>query len=161
MSSGNTAKDFESIKAGLGQTIGYAAISGLRTEIAQERRVRLVMPLADIHKNHVGAAYAGSIFVIGEIAAAGIVRCTYGSKNYIPILSKAEITYIRPAKEDLVVDVSMTQEEAEEKIAYVQKNGKGKIPLQIPIQDASGRIVAEMSISMYLIKIQNKETEND
>ena len=46
----------------------------------------------------------------------------------------------------------MTEEEAEERIAYVKEHGKGQYPMEIPIADAEGNVCAVANITYYLMK---------
>ena len=100
--------------------------------------------------NHVGIVYAGSYFMLAEASGASLLKCTYGSK-YVAIIKSASLDYLRPAKTDLVVDISMTEEEAEERIAYVKEHGKGRYPMDIPVMDANGEHCATVSVVYYLM----------
>jgi acyl-coenzyme A thioesterase PaaI-like protein len=126
-------------------------MSGLRLEIAEERHCRMVMPLTETHINHVGVAYAGSLFVLGEVFAAYLLACTYGDDKYVPIAARAEIEYLKPCREDMVVDVALTQEEADAFMAPILERGRGRITLHYPIQSAGGEVVARMTAVVYLL----------
>lgn len=144
--------DFDLIKKRAeNMSIPYVKMSGLRCEIAEERHCRMVMPLTRDHINHVGVAYAGSLFVLGEVFTAFILSCTYGDEKFIPIAAKDEIEFIKPCREDMVVDYSMTQEEADALIAPVLERGKGRVTLKYPIQSIGGDIVANMTAVVYLL----------
>ena len=144
--------DFDAIrKRAENIVIPYVRESGLRLEIAEERHCRMVMPLSEKHINHVGVAYAGSLFVLGEVFTAYLLACTYGSDTYVPIAAKDEIEFIKPCREDMVVDVTLTQEEADALIAPILERGKGRITLRYPIQTASGEVVANMTAVVYLL----------
>jgi acyl-coenzyme A thioesterase PaaI-like protein len=143
--------DFDAIrKLGEDLAIPYLKMSGVRLEIAEERHARMVMPLGDIHINHVGTAYAGSIFIIAEISAAFILYCMYGHKAWIPVVSRVEVDFVCPARDDLVVDVSFTEQEAEDMIRPVIERGKGRIVLPVPVTDAVGNLIAKASVVFYL-----------
>lgn len=144
--------NFELIREKVNNTsIKYVALSGVYLETAEERHARMVMPLSDIHLNHIGIAYAGSMFVIAEVMTAVILYCTYGTEKYVPIAVKDEIEFIRPTKNDLVVDMRLTEEEAEELIKPIEERGKGRVTLNIPITDAAGASIANMKATVYLM----------
>lgn len=144
--------DFDAIrKRAENSAIPYVRESGLRLEIAEERHCRMVMPLSEKHINHVGVAYAGSLFVLGEVFTAYLLSCTYGHDTWVPIAAKDEIEFIKPCREDMVVDVTLTQEEADALIAPVLERGKGRVTLRYPIQSASGEVVANMTAVVYLL----------
>jgi hypothetical protein len=69
----------------------------------------------------------------------------------VPIAAKDEIEFVKPCREDMVVDVSLTQEEADALIAPVRERGKGRVTLRYPIRSASGEVVANMTAVVYLL----------
>lgn len=133
--------------------IPYAKMSGMYLEEVEERHAKMVLPLGELHKNHVGTAYAGSMFVLAEIYTAVIIYATYGLDKYIPIASKAEIEYVKPTKSDLVIDVTLSEEEAEDMIRPVKERGRGRITLNLPIKDVEGNDVAKVMAVVYLLPV--------
>ena len=90
----------------------------LNAAIIEKSHVRFVLPVKEMHMNHVGIVYAGSYFVFAESAGASLIFAAYAEKkNYTPIISNVSIDYLKPAKTDLVIDMTMSEEEAAEKIA--------------------------------------------
>ena len=69
----------------------------------------------------------------------------------MPIIKSVNIDYRKPTKRDLIVDISMTEEEAKERIAYVEEHGKGQYPLDVPVMDADGVHCADVHIVFYLM----------
>ena len=48
--------------------------------------MRFVLPVKEMHMNHVGIVYAGSYFVFAESAGASLIFAAYAEKkNYTPI----------------------------------------------------------------------------
>ena len=115
------------------------------------RCVRYRLPLTSMHVNHIGIMYAGSFFVFGEATGASLIKCTYGTA-YVPIIKSVSIDYLKPATSDLVIDIAMTEEEAKERIAYIEEHGKGQYPMTIPIMTADGVHTANVNIVYYLMK---------
>lgn len=105
--------------------IRYVAMSGIRADVLEERHAKLSMPLGDLHINHVGTAYAGSIFIAIELSAAALFFCTYGVEEWVPIVRSVTVDYLKPTKLELTADLSLTAEEAAEKIAPVEERGRG------------------------------------
>ena len=126
-------------------------MSGMYLDEIEERHVRMILPLGELHKNHVGTAYAGSMFVLAEIYTAVIIYACYGMEKYIPIASKAEIEYVKPTKKDLVIDVALSEEEAEEMIRPIEERGRGRVTLVLPIKDVDGNDVAKVTAVVYLL----------
>ena len=115
--------------------INFLNVAGLIPEVAEERHVVVRLPANSMHLNHVNIVYAGSYFVLAESSGATLIKCTYAGK-YVPIIKSVNIDYRKPTKRDLIVDISMTEEEAKERIAYVEEHGKGQYPLDVPVMDA-------------------------
>ena len=130
--------------------INFLNGAGLISEVAEERHVVVRLPANSMHLNHVNIVYAGSYFVLAESSGATLIKCTYAGK-YVPIIKSVNIDYRKPTKRDLIVDISMTEEEAKERIAYVEEHGKGQYPLDVPVMDADGVHCADVHIVFYLM----------
>ena len=131
--------------------IPYLSAAGVVPEVIEKGHVRFVLTVKEMHMNHVGIVYAGSYFVFAESAGASLIFAAYAEKkNYVPIISNVSIDYLRPAKTDLVIDMSMSEEEAAEKIAPIDQRGKGRYPLDVPMYDMESNPVATAHITYYL-----------
>lgn len=131
--------------------VKWLAMSGMRLEEIEERHIKLVMPLGDLHKNHVGIAYAGSMFAVMELAGALLFQSTYGIHKYVPVLKKFEINYLRPTDQDLIVELSLSEEEAREKIIPIEEKGRGDYFLEVLLKDAAEKEVAKAYINYYIV----------
>jgi hypothetical protein len=85
-----------------------------------------------------------------EITGASLIRATYGFK-YTPIIKKIEISYLKPTKETLVCELSISQTEAEQMIATVEERGRGNFLLPIAVTDTDNEKIAEANVLFYLI----------
>ena len=147
-----TPEFFEGVKKSITQgKIEYLNLAGVMPEVLEERHVVFKLPTEKLHMNHVGIVYAGSYLILAESAGASLIKCTYGSR-YVAIIKSVELDYLKPCKGDLVVDISMTQEEAAERIAYVEEHGKCRYPLKVPVLNEAGEVCAEAGIVYYLMK---------
>lgn len=132
----------------------YVNDAGLVAELVEERHVRIVLPLTEKHRNHVGIAYAGSEFVLAEIAGGTLFMATYGTEEFVPILKSVECKYLKPGTKDLIVDIALSKEEAEEKIKAVKERGRGDYFLDVSVVDSDGDEVALMSFNYYALPAQ-------
>ncbi|WP_172135612.1 DUF4442 domain-containing protein [Adlercreutzia sp. ZJ473] len=123
----------------------------LRAEVVEERHVRIALPLGQLHRNHVGIAYAGSEFVLAEIAGGTLFMATYGTDEFVPILKSVECAYVKPGVKDLHVDLALTEQEAQDKIALARERGRGDYFLDVPVLDADGEQVALMKFNYYAL----------
>ena len=62
---------------------------------------------------------------------------------------------MKPGTKDLQVDIALTEEEAEEKIAPVRERGRGDYFLDIPVYDVDGLLVAQMNFNYYALPAQH------
>lgn len=134
--------------------IPYLNVANIIPEIIEKRHVRFVMPVKEMHMNHVNIVYAGSFFVLAESAGASLIFSAYAedTNGYTPIISNVSIDYLKPATTDLVVDMTISEEEAKEKIAKIDERGKGRYPLDVPVHDMEGNHCATAHITYYLYK---------
>ena len=143
------AKYFEDRKANFSHgPIEYVNMAGIKIDVMEERHVRAILPVNPIHLNHVGTVYAGSMFTFAEALGGNLFACTYGPA-YVPVIKGVEVHYLKPTKKDLVFDVSLTEEEAADKIALAAKRGRGDYFLDIPIFDIDGIKVCDCKFNYY------------
>ena len=141
--------------------IRYVAMSGIRADVLEERHAKLSMPLGDLHINHVGTAYAGSIFIAIELSAAALVFCTYGVEEWVPIVRSVTVDYLKPTKLELTADLSLTAEEAAEKIAPVEERGRGSYTVEVPLRDVAGTLVASAKVVLYILPFTRELMKGD
>lgn len=132
----------------------YINMAKMQPEIIEERHVRLALPVAELHMNHVGIAYAGSEFVLAEIAGGTLFMATYGSDEFVPILKGVDIKFVKPGTKDLHVELALTKEEAEEKIAAVRERGRGDYFLTVEVCDEDDEVVAQFDFNYYALPAQ-------
>lgn len=141
---------FEKVKDGMVHSrINYMNMAGIIPELAETRHVIARLPANGMHMNHVNIMYAGSYFVFAEATGAALLKCTYFDRHVL-IIKSVEINYLKPTDKDLVIDISMTEAEASDRIAYVKEHGKGRYPMDIPVRDADGEHCADIHIVYYL-----------
>ena len=129
----------------------YVNMAGLQAEVVEPRHVRLRLPVEPTHKNHVGIAYAGSEFVLAEIAGGTLFMATYGTDTFVPVLKSVDIKFVKPGTTDLVADVALTEQEAAEKIAPAQERGRGDYLLDVAVTDESGEAVALFAFNFFAL----------
>ena len=141
--------------------IRYVAMSGIRADVLEERHAKLSMPLGDLHINHVGTAYAGSIFIAIELSAAALFFCTYGVEEWVPIVRSVTVDYLKPTKLELTADLSLTAEESAEKIAPVEERGRGSYTVEVPLRDVAGTLVASAKVVLYILPFTRELMKGD
>ena len=128
--------------------IEYVNIAGLNPEVIEERHIRIVLPATPLHLNHVNTMYAGSIFTFAEISGARLLAATYGP-DYVWVVQSAEVKYLKPGTTDLTIEESMTEDEAKERIAYIDEHGRGRYLLEFDARDTNGEVVCHFTFTYY------------
>ena len=105
--------DYVKLKGMVEETIPWVKDSGLSAEVLEARHVVLRLP-KDRHLNHVGIVYAGSLFMLMEIAGAALFTCAYPFGEYVPINKGMEIKFLNMGVTDILCDLSISEEDAKE-----------------------------------------------
>jgi acyl-coenzyme A thioesterase PaaI-like protein len=142
--------DFRALKPMIEGTIPWVRESGLTAEVLEERHVVLRLP-KDRHLNHVGIVYAGSLFMLMEIAGAALFACTYPLGRYIPINKGMEIRFLEMGVTDILCELSLSEEKAEEMLKPIDEKGKGEWVLEMDCRDTQGTVIAA-SVCRYYVK---------
>ena len=129
----------------------YVANSGIIIKKIVERNVILELPIAEIHKNHIGTAYALSIIMLMEVGGTTLIRSCYGIDNYEVIIRKIDINFIKPTTKTLVFNMELSEQQAFELIKPIIERQKGNFPLKIMIQDIDNELIAEANFTFYVI----------
>ena len=144
--------DTDILRTMLEEMIPWVKDSGLRAELLEERHARLRLP-KDRHLNHVGIIYAGSLFMLMEVAGAALFGCTYPFGLYIPITKEMTIRFVAMGKTDIVCDLRISKETAAEMIAPIDEKGKGEWTLDMDCVDTDGNLVAASTCHYYIKKM--------
>jgi len=142
--------DYSTLKPMIEETIPWVKDSGLSAEVLEARHVVLRLP-KDRHLNHVGIVYAGSLFMLMEIAGAALFACTYPYGKYIPINKGMDIKFLNMGVTDILCELSITEEDAKEMLRPIDEKGKGEWVLEMDCRDTEGTIIAK-SVCHYYIK---------
>ena len=146
------AVDIEKVRGALAHNpIKWVSEGKFNNLVLDERHVKISCETAGLHMNHVGTVYAGSLFVLAELAAGAQFMCTYGLDEFVPIVSNFEISYLKPTKKHIVVDIEWTEKEAAEKIAPIKERGRGRMEVEMTINDTDGVEVAKATSTVYVL----------
>lgn len=142
--------DLDALKTAITDTIGWVKMSGLCVDIFEEGHVKLSVP-AKIHMNHVGIVYAGTHFMLMEVAGAALFLATYGIERFLPINKGMNIRFLKPSFTDISCELMIEREEALEKLRPIEEKGKGEWILDMAVSDTRGVIVSTSTCTYYLI----------
>lgn len=117
------------------------AATGLRVVGLDRGFASARMPL-DVNANHVGTFYAGSLFVLAEVAAAALVSGSFDSKRFFPLVKDMRIRYLRPATTDVTATVDMSDHEIAALVAEIGRVGKADHAWRCELRDDAHETVA-------------------
>jgi len=127
-------------------------LAGINVVEIEQNHVKLEMPLKNVNINHTGTAYAISMIMLMEITGTSLIRATYGFDQYLPIIKKIDISFIKPTNKTLICELKISEKEAKEKIAFIEDNNKGNYELPIILKDIENNEVAMANFVFYLFK---------
>lgn len=112
--------------------------------------VKLLAPFAG-NENHVGGVYAGAMFTLAEIPGGALFFTSFDETRFYPLIKKMEIQFLRPARTDVSVEASLSEEEIRRVKSELAEKGKSEFILSAQVKDESGRVVA-LSRGVYQIR---------
>lgn len=142
--------DLNALRSAITDTIPWVKDSGLCVDIFEQGHVKLSVPAAR-HLNHVGIVYAGTHFMLMEVAGAALFMATYGIERFVPVNKGMSIRFMKPALTDISCELSLSSEEAAARMAPVIERGKGDWILEMSVTDVNGTTVSNSSCNYYLI----------
>lgn len=123
-------------------TVPWVKIGGIKCDFLNPCHIKLSVPVKQ-HMNHLGIVYAGTHFMLMEVAGAALFWSCYGVEKLAPINKGMSIKYMRPATSDISCELTMSREEADERIATLGEKGKCDWVLDMEVKDADGNVVSK------------------
>lgn len=142
--------DFSELRSIITDTVPWIKMSDVRVDILEERHVKLSLPIQK-HLNHVGIVYAGSHFMLMELAGAALFLGTYGFKRFVPINKEMSIRYRKPADSTINCELYISEIEASEKIRPIEEKGKGEWILDMSTKDSKNNIVSTSTCKYFIM----------
>jgi thioesterase domain-containing protein len=141
---------FPQLKKALVEGIPAVARTGVEILDLEHGYVKMSMPF-EPNINHVGIMYAGSLFTLAELPAGAIYATGFDSRRYYIIVKDLQLSFRRPAKTDVTVEVRLSAEEIDEIQARADKEGKAEFSWNCELKDANDEVVAT-SVNVYQIR---------
>lgn len=112
--------------------------------------VKLLAPLSG-NENHIGGVYAGAMFTLAEIPGGALFYTSFDETGCYPLIKEMEIQFLRPARTDVSVEASLSEEEIRRVRGEMDEKGKSEFILLGEVKDMSGQVVAR-SRGVYQIR---------
>ncbi|MDR3417888.1 MAG: YiiD C-terminal domain-containing protein [Nevskia sp.] len=142
--------DLEIARKALETGIKFVANSGLKVEELRRGYVRCRMPF-DGNGNHIGTMYAGSLFTLAEIPGGALFLSSFDATRFYPIVKELDLRFLKPAKTDVTVEITLDDIHAASLAAEAAQKGKAEFILEGQLKTADGTVVAE-SRGVYQIR---------
>jgi acyl-coenzyme A thioesterase PaaI-like protein len=143
--------DLNLAKTALEQGITFVRNAGLQVVELRPGYVKCLMPFRNNNGNHIGTMYAGALFTVAEIPGGALFLSSFDTSKYFPIVKALNMDFLKPAKSDVTVEISMTTEQIAGIQAEANSNGKAEFVLKGELKDTAGVVVAE-SHGVYQIR---------
>ena len=140
----------ETMKNLLETTVAFVQRAGVKALELEPRRVKLMAPLKG-NENHIGTMYAGALFTVAEVPLGALYLTTFDVSKYYPIIKEMNIQFVRLAKSDVTIELTMTEDEVSRVQREVDEKGKSDFILEAEVKDETGEVVAR-SRSVYQLR---------
>jgi len=113
---------------------------GVQVEAFERGYVKLRLPFAP-NINHVGMIYAGSLFSLAETPGGLLFNSAFSFKDFVPVIAKLDIKFIKPALTDITVEARLSGQELQRLERDLHADGKARFKLSLALKNESGDIV--------------------
>ena len=121
--------------------IPFVKRSGVKIEKLEAGHVVCRMPLRG-NVNHIGCMYAGALFTLAEFPGGPLMLATYGLSRFVPIVTALDMEFVRVAKTDITIELSLPEADISKIEAETLANGKAEFVLHGELRDSHGEVVA-------------------
>lgn len=134
------------------QSVDTLKNMGIRVLEQSPNLLKVEMPLEG-NRNHLGGIYAGAIFSLAEFPFGMMCVLKFGLQNLVPVVGEVTIRYLAPAIQPLIVELKVTDQEWEEMERETGIHGKFKIAREIEVRDVSGKAIAMVKATYFMVKL--------
>lgn len=128
----------------------FVANTGLELLELKPGYVKCRMPYAG-NGNHIGTMYAGALFTLAEIPGGALFLSSFDIARYFPIVKSLDIKFLKPARADVAIEISMEADRIRAISAAADEAGKADFTLDGELKLADGTVVAT-SHGVYQIR---------
>ncbi len=121
--------------------IPFVKRTRVKVEELESGRVVCRMPLRG-NVNHIGCMYAGALFTLAEFPGGPLMLATYGISRFVPIVTALDMEFVRVAKTDISIELSIPKEDIARIEEETLNKGKAEFELHGELRDAHGDLVA-------------------
>lgn len=140
----------EQMTAIVRQTVPILGAMGIEVIESGHGRAVALLPF-EPNRNHVGTAYAGSLFSVAEVLGGIVALSSFPLEGYAPLIKTMSIDYLKPARGDVRATVEMPPIEIDRVVAEATSVGKSDYELVVEVTDENGVTVAR-TVGQYQLR---------
>lgn len=115
-----------------------------------DKKTRLQLPHIRKNQNHLGGIHACAIATLGEYPAGLTLIKKFGSSTYRLIMDEIHVNYLKQAKEALVGEVLVDEEELSRVESELKSENISKITIPTNILNKNNEVVAVVQTTWQL-----------
>lgn len=147
--------DSKQIKHFAEESIGIVKQMGVKLLELEPGRVVMQMPLLPGNVNHFQTMYAGVQFTLAEVMGGALMMATFDVTNFVPIVGKFDITFVKPATTALTAELKLTDEQIADIKQQLDDNNRAQFETSTELIDQKGDVCAVGKAKYYLIHKQD------
>lgn len=132
------------------QTVPILEKMGIEVLESVPGRAVALLPF-EANRNHVGTAYAGSLFSVAEVLGGVLALQSFTLEGYAPVVKSMSINYLKPALGDVCATVEISHDEIARVLAEAAEVGKSNYELAATVTDENGVVVAS-TVGQYQLR---------
>jgi len=132
------------------QTVPILGAMGIEILESDAGRAVALLPF-EPNRNHVGTAYAGSLFSVAEVLGGVLALSSFTLDGYAPVVKSLSIDFLKPALGDVRATVEMSSAEISRVLDEAVANGKSNYDLVATVTDENDVVVAK-TIGHYQLR---------
>lgn len=121
--------------------------TGIEVVEAEPCHARLRLPHRAENVNHVGTAYAGTLFAFLEASGGALILCSLDISRWVPVIVEATIRYQRAVTGAIECDLRLTETERDELVAGLEADPKMRWTLAARAVDEAGEVACEADLA--------------
>ncbi|GAY13867.1 PaaI family thioesterase [Mycobacterium sp. shizuoka-1] len=131
----------EIINSAMEYTIPIAHTMGVRAVEVRRGYAALSVPIEG-NGNHFGVMYAGVLFTVAEMLGGVLALPVFDNARFYPLVKDVQISFLKPARTDVVSEASLSDEEIARVATEVDANGKSAYIVEAAVKNDEGTVVA-------------------
>lgn len=151
---GDATSDLGGFVQGVLDAMPFTAYVGATVRSVEPGRAEILLPADERFTNHIGTVHAIAELVPAETCGGVAITSELSDllqEGYVPIAKSLRVDWVAPARGELTATATLPEELAQHMRAAARAGERVACTLDIPVTDASGTVVAEVSID-YVLK---------